>query len=368
MKYLQKVLGFFSKCLAVGTILVVILTHLVFFDSWILSFLMIGLPVAVLLNFFAVVFWAILDPQRARLPLLACVSFLTLITRTYQFDSDTAHSQEVKLSNEFKVLNYNVSGFATLKFGSEKREERAKMLQWIIDSKADILCMPEYYSENAKFDSNKMLRDGGGYKYHIFTSNSEYKQNKSVWGLGVFSKHPIVFAKDTVFTMQNGLLLTDVKIKNDTVRVIAVHLHSMTLSLYTLRNQRELSGFKREGLDTFRRMRDGFVKRGKQFEVLAEWIRDSPYPVVVCGDFNETPYGYVYGNTRALLRNAFEVGGSGFGYTFNKLPYYIRIDHQFFQDSRLKLLDFKTDQSVKYSDHYPLMGTYSIQKPNATTN
>lgn len=363
MKYLHKVLGFFSKCLAVVTILVIILTHLVFSNSWVLGFLMIGLPIAVILNVIAVAYWSIFDAKRIVLPLLACLCSLTLLSRTFQFQTNTTASRGNDQENVFKILNYNVSGFVTPFHGEQRNKVRLEMVNWLIDYQADILCMPEYFSHHARFNVSQMLREEG-YKYSVLTNKARNSDKSLILGLGVFSKYPIVYSKEKVFEMQNGLLLADVKIKKDTVRVIAVHLHSMTLSLYTLRSQRELSGFKREGMDTFRRMRDGFIQRGQQYDLLAQWIRDSPYPVVVCGDFNETPYGYVYGRTRRLLRNAFEEAGSGWGYTFNKLPYFIRIDHQFYDDRRLELLDFKTDQSVKYSDHYPLSGTYSIKKPN----
>jgi endonuclease/exonuclease/phosphatase family metal-dependent hydrolase len=366
MEYLQKVFGFFSKCLAVGTILVIILTHLAFFDSWVLGFLMIGLPVLVILNIMAVVFWAIFNVQQMVFPMLACLCFLTVVSRAYQFRSDAPLHASYDQENAFMVLNYNVSGFSTPFKGNQRGIVRTEMVQWLIDAHADILCMPEYFSHHTRFKVNEILQKEG-YQYNLFTNKALNSDKSLILGLGIFSKYPIVNSKEKVFEMQNGLLLADVKIKKDTVRVIAVHLHSMVLSLYTLRNQREWSGLKREGIDTFKRMRDGFVKRGQQNEILEQWIRESPYPVIVCGDFNETPYGYVYGRTRKMLRNAFEEGGHGFGYTFNKLPYFIRIDHQFYDESRLELLDFKTDQSIKYSDHYPLRGTYLIKKPAETT-
>ena len=64
-------------------------------------------------------------------------------------------------------------------------------------------------------------------------------------------------------------------------------------------------------------------------------IERSPYPVILCGDFNEVPYGYAYGRVRKQLRNAFENSGTGFGFTYNKAPRYIRIDNQFYSNKKV---------------------------------
>jgi endonuclease/exonuclease/phosphatase (EEP) superfamily protein YafD len=108
-------------------------------------------------------------------------------------------------------------------------------------------------------------------------------------------------------------------------------------------------------------MKNGFKRRAEEFTVLQDWIKTSPYPVLVCGDFNEVPYSYIYGELRKSLKNSFEEKGQGFGFSFNHLPYFIRIDHQFYNDKRLSVHDFTTYSKIKYSDHYPIMGTYSFK-------
>lgn len=154
------------------------------------------------------------------------------------------------------------------------------------------------------------------------------------------------------------MIQADIRIGRDTVRVIGLHLYSMTLGLGKLAQQREMEGIKAEGRITLRKMKNGFTRRAEEFTVLQKWIKTSPYPVLVCGDFNEVPYSYIYGQLRKSLSNSFEERGQGFGFTYNHLPYFIRIDHQFYDHERLTLLNFDTYSKVKYSDHYPIMGTY----------
>jgi endonuclease/exonuclease/phosphatase (EEP) superfamily protein YafD len=135
----------------------------------------------------------------------------------------------------------------------------------------------------------------------------------------------------------------------------------MTLKLSNLVQQKKMDGVKRESKITFARMRNGFERRSQEMDALESWINASPYPVIVCGDFNEIPYGYVYSKMRDLLANGFEKKGQGFGFTYNHLPYFIRIDHQFYSEDKLDIHRLKTFRDIKYSDHYPVMGTYSFK-------
>jgi endonuclease/exonuclease/phosphatase family metal-dependent hydrolase len=180
--------------------------------------------------------------------------------------------------------------------------------------------------------------------------------------VAVISKHPIIASRDTVFEAQNGMIQADIKMGDDTIRVIGLHLYSMTLQLRNLVHQKEMDGMAREGKITFRQMRKGFERRAGELAVLESWIKESPYPTVVCGDFNEVPYGYVYGRMKDIMGNSFEEKGKGFGFTYNHIPYFIRIDHQFYSKKTLRVTDFNTYQDVKYSDHYPVSGVYSIRR------
>jgi endonuclease/exonuclease/phosphatase (EEP) superfamily protein YafD len=235
------------------------------------------------------------------------------------------------------------------------------MKSWVSGSAVDILCMPEYLEDGSKlFNLGQTMRNGG-YRYSSRFTDYQGRGRDHYLGLILFSKHPIIHARDTVFEAQNGMIQADIKIGSDTVRVVALHLYSMTLNLGKLANQKEIDGIKAESKVTFQRMRDGFKQRSKEIKVLKTWIKDSPHPVIVCGDFNEVPYGYVYGEVRRDLKNSFEEKGDGFGFTFNELPYFIRIDHQFYTSQELDLLDFKTRTDVKFSDHYPIVGTYQFR-------
>jgi len=361
MKGLQKVFWFFYQCLAFYTVVVFALIYWTPSPNWFLGFLMMSFPVAVALNLISVVFWLFVKPAKAVIPIMVSLLALLFLSRTYSFKNGGETDSSGETKSDFKLMSYNVSSFSTLVNEVGKSDAVQEMENWMVDSGADILCMPEYVNNDGSkiYNTTSYFKDKG-YRYkrlYLTDKFQEYDYN----GMAILSKHPIVFAKDTIFAARNGLVLADIKIGSDTIRVISVHLYSMTLKLYTLVGQKEIRGIKRESRNTLSLLKTGFIQRSQEFETLRSWIESSPHPTIVCGDFNETPYGYVYGQTRKLLSNSFEEKGSGFGYTYNHLPYFIRIDHQFYDKSRLNLVDFKTERSVKFSDHYPLIGRYSFK-------
>ncbi len=364
MKGLLRILLFLSKCIALYTLVVFGLTYWTPSSHWFPGFLMMSFPVAVMLNLVLVIFWLFVKPVNGIVSLFVVLTSLLFLPRTFSFKKpDKLWGEEMQSAN-FSVMNYNVLGFWTLIRDNKDLQEKQmiEMRKWIADSKADILCIPEYFTSRSseRVNVNAYFRNHG-YRYQSALSHPGESSKTNYFGLIIFSRYPIVASRDTNFSETNGLVQADVKIKGDTVRIIAVHLYSMTLKLSTLVKQKKVAGIERESKDVLARMKRGFTNRAQQVQTLRNWIAESPYPLIVCGDFNETPYSYVYGKIREPLANAFEERGSGFGFTFNRIPYFIRIDHQFYDKGKLNLLGFSTERNQKFSDHYPLIGSYSFK-------
>lgn len=364
MKGLKKFLWFLYKCFVFYTLLVCLLIFWNPFSGWLAGFMMMSFPVTMIIHLVSVPIWFVVERKKALLPLSMLLIGSIFLPRTYAFNkSDPAeNSPENKAS--FKVVSYNVRSFMrnfTPRDRWVKRQIR-EMKGWIRDSGADVVCLPEYYEDESDlFDISERLR-GGGYKYQRFYKRNNERRSQGQSGLALISKHPIIASRDTVFEAQNGMIQADIKMGDDTIRIIGLHLYSMTLQLSNLVHQKEMDGMAREGKITFRQMRKGFIRRAGELAVLESWVRESPYPTVVCGDFNEVPYGYVYGRMKDLMGNSFEEKGQGFGFTYNHIPYFIRIDHQFYSKQTLRVTDFTTYSNIKYSDHYPISGVYSIRR------
>lgn len=96
-------------------------------------------------------------------------------------------------------------------------------------------------------------------------------------------------------------------------------------------------------------MKENFRKRAEQADYIAEEIRRSPYPVVVCGDFNDTPASYTYHRMKGALTDGFRDAGKGYQYTFRQLKRIWRIDYIFYSDE-LKGISYDSPDTP-YSDH-----------------
>jgi endonuclease/exonuclease/phosphatase family metal-dependent hydrolase len=99
-------------------------------------------------------------------------------------------------------------------------------------------------------------------------------------------------------------------------------------------------------------------RRAVQANVISTHIQNSSYPVIVCGDFNDTPVSYVYHKIRGGLKYVFVEAGKGCGGIYNgRLPSY-RIDFILFYSS-FNAYNYKR-KKVNLSDHYPVFVTLDL--------
>ena len=111
-----------------------------------------------------------------------------------------------------------------------------------------------------------------------------------------------------------------------------------------------------------RQLKNGFIQRSDQADKLVSHAKKSPYPVILCGDLNDLPYSYSYKRFQRYFKNAFEEKGQGFGFTLNKASLnFLRIDNHFLSDG-IEVKSFETLNNVYHSDHFPILGSYSLKK------
>ena len=78
----------------------------------------------------------------------------------------------------------------------------------------------------------------------------------------------------------------------------------------------------------------------------------SPYPVILTGDFNDTPASFAYRRVTHGLRDAFVEKGSGTSGTYDRLFNMFRIDYILVSEG-VEVLHYYTFDNV-YSDHMPV--------------
>ena len=306
-----------------------------------------------LLNLGALLILAIKRSWRLLLPLLIVLGGLPFLPQLYAWSSD----QPAPTAESFRVVNYNTSFFRASGvfsqgyYSSDKNLLALQITDWIRSNDADIICLQEFFDDTNSeiFNNLQTISASGGYE-HYFLHKSIH-DNGVERGLITFSKFPIV-AKGAIFMSDNrynGATFVDLRINADTIRVINVHLESLSLSERT-RNGSVVSAVKTNA-----------IRKSQQASEVIRCVRQSPYPTLVCGDFNEVPTGFIYRQFGQPLKNAFEQRGSGLGLTYQgdyPTPL-LRIDHQFY-DPTLRIISFTTYYGIGYSDHFPIEARYHL--------
>jgi endonuclease/exonuclease/phosphatase family metal-dependent hydrolase len=174
----------------------------------------------------------------------------------------------------------------------------------------------------------------------------------------MLSKYPIIAKGDVMFdnfaSTDNYCIFADIVKHGDTIRVYNIHLQSIKLQQEDYEMFGATDAVPKEKKSTVRLLIDkltiAYPARAQQALKVIEHMETSPYPVVVCGDFNDTPMSYVYNQFNQKLVDSFLETRFGLGITYAGRVPAGRIDY-IFHDPRLQAQQF-TIQKKAFSDHY----------------
>jgi endonuclease/exonuclease/phosphatase family metal-dependent hydrolase len=342
----MKKLSWFNKILFGCNILVTGLTIIAYVLPFLapklfplLSVLTLILPLFLILNGIFFVYWLLQLKRQVILSGLILLIGITFINKFYKFSSRDAEPEE----KDFTVMSYNVRLFNLFDWIPNKHVGDT-IRAFINEQNPDVLCIQEY-SENAKVD----LR---AYKYKaIFMEGNQIKT-----GQAIFSKYPIFNQGDfKIPEAGNNIIYADIRKGKDTLRVYNIHLQSIKISPDVSEMQDNVEVInKSKSQRLFNRIRDAFKKQQQQAAILVKHKNNCPYPMMVCGDMNNSPFSYVYRNIKGDLYDCFEEAGNGFGQTYKFKYYPARIDY-IFADKKLKVKSFTSFAQFEYSDHFPVM-------------
>lgn len=333
-------------------------------NFWWSGFLAFGIPVVFFVHFFYVYYWLKNGAIKYLIiPFLAMILGANQLNRTISFDFSKVdiYSPRKQFMN---VLSANVRVFNVYEHLLKENPESSKQyMTWLKESDNDILCIQEFYNEknNKVYNTTKQLsRSFPNY----FVKPSAVNRIGAEFGLAIFSKHKIINKGIIEFknTKHNQAIYADVQWNNKIIRVFNIHLESLHINeneLFDINNNTD--EIQKVGKSTIKQLKKGFEIRAIQINMLVEEIKNSPYPVIICGDINDLPYSYSYQSLKNILNNAFEEKGMGIGTTYRgKIPF-LRIDNQFFSDE-FEINSFKIHKEIKHSDHYPISAKYSLKE------
>lgn len=328
--------------------------------NWMFAFAGLVFPYAVMANLFFVLIWMFLWNKLFLMSLLALLICWNRLTNYIQLDKKEVSDQQ---NNEpLKLMSYNVQIFDLYNWKKDHISTKGQdILKLMSTEKPDFLCLQEYHAgKRNKVDISDSIKKHTGLKYsHIAFVNKGGKDMP--YGIATFSRWPVI--KKQVINFDNNLInfciYTDIVVDNDTIRLFNIHLESVRLSredyLYVEelpRNTDSQEIFSENSKKILRKFKRAYINRTPQVIKVKEIINESPYPVVVCGDFNDTPSSYTYHHLSENLLDAFKESGHGVGMTYaGSLPSF-RIDY-ILHDKRIESVNFETLKS-NFSDHYPI--------------
>ena len=325
--------------------------------AWWIGFFGVAYMYLLAANLCFLPFW-LLSTKKKKLIMISLVSILVgwpFIGRNIQFFPKEIAKENINES--VKVLSYNVQAFRQMHPKSADGKKNNRFGFFHQNSDADIICMQEFMISSWEKDlSEKNIR-----KEFSNTPFCQIELPIETSGLATFSKYPII-RKELIYSdnTTNACMYCDLLIGADTVRVYNIHLKSVGFGedereLLNNAVKKDYSGSDIRTVKTIiRQMKNSSSSRAKQVEILTSHIAQSPYQVIICGDFNDPPMSNSYQKVRGNLKDAFIEAGSGRSTTFNigRISSQ-RIDNIFYSDI-FKAYDYASPR-VHLSDHFPIM-------------
>ncbi|MCF0178366.1 MAG: endonuclease/exonuclease/phosphatase family protein [Bacteroidales bacterium] len=241
-----------------------------------------------------------------------------------------------------KIVTYNVGRFAA----SKQDNAMQQILDFVEQENPDILCLQEFRIKG-DLDLESILQQLPYRHYHFFGGNARF-------GNIIFSRYKIINQGELTFKGSTNLCVwADIEKDGQKMRVYNCHLESHGISFTSLIKKISRSGdVSNEVKEVHEKILGTNIRRSEQVNSLVNNISSSPYPAIICGDFNDPPMSYTYHKLKQGCKDSFVEGGKGFSATYSVLWPLLRIDYILIPDK------YEADDTITpripFSDHYPV--------------
>ena len=332
-------------------------------DHPVLACLGLTFPIFLFIEVAFLLFWLLIQQYRAAL--IALVGILLGYGPLHTYLPLHLSNDEAP-EGSFRLLSYNIMGFD----GCKQVDGHNTILDYLAQIDADILCLQEYVVWNRPLltqnDVDRALTPRYPHHHICLVSDREGYGNK----IAVYSKFPILSGRSITFKgSTNGAALFELEVQGDTLTLIGCHLESNKLTAEDKAIYKEmLKDPEKEKVKSGMRLlvnklADANALRAPQADTIAAKVAAHRHrPLIVCGDFNDSPISYVHRVISQGLDDAFVESGNGFGITYNRNHFYFRIDH-ILTSSHLQSYRCSVDNHFKVSDHYPISCWLKFKQP-----
>lgn len=349
MKGLSKLILWANIVLLIATLLSYIAPKIDPEMISIFSFFGLSFPILLLFNLIFVLLWSFINIKNIFIPLITIAIGWVFIKGFIAINTEKPSVN----NQDFSVVSFNISnGLYAYDANSEVKKEKMALMNTFLKRFADedIICLQEV----GPFAVDLLKKNYANYNIHNLGK-----------GAIILSKHPILNKGEISFgTKTNSCLWADIMINLDTFRVYSLHLQSNKISKdaddmvnsANLNDKKTWLGIK----GMLRKYRFHHIKRAQQAKMVKNHILNSRYPVLVCGDFNDTPLSFTYSHISKGMIDAFNERGTGIGTTYSGTIPFLRIDY-ILSSPILRPLRFQVIKE-KLSDHYPIAAVYTYDK------
>ena len=267
-------------------------------------------------------------------------------------ESSFLKKNERDTESALTIATYNVNSFNHEHTGFSCKEIAVYMKELGVD----IFCFQEF-GINHEFGIDSLRTVLSEWPYYYVPSSPA---GESLLQLSVFSRYPIKEKQLVTYPNSNNCSLwCDIDINDQTIRLFNNHLQTTEVSRNKRKLEKELRAddtdrAERAALTLADGLHENFKKRAAQAEHINQLISASPYPTLVCGDFNSLPSSYVYQTVKGeKLNDGFQTYGHGYMYTFRYFKHLLRIDY-ILHSSEFQGVDYFSPD-LEYSDHNPVV-------------
>lgn len=333
MRAMLKQISFWIGVLLSGTLFLACIHYflpLPFFP--ILDAMSIGVPWLMVANLLFLLLSILTRTRLFLLPLAALLIAVVSFGPLYGFGSDKA----LKPADSFTLMSYNTRGFNARGY-YEPPNAGEQIVAFLEEQDPDIICIQEfnrtYLPPFERFDNRMITPAASG-----------------ISPQAIFSKFPILNSDIILFPNSgNNAIFADILRGEDTLRIYNVHLQS-----YQISSRAFLTA--NNGRNFFKRLNSVALKHREQAQIVKDHARKSPYPVIIAGDINATPFSRPYRVLSKGMADSFRKKGKGWGATYylnQTFPY--RIDVVLVSPG-IRVVDH-LNFDIRYSDHLPVQVT-----------
>ena len=336
---------------------------------WFIALLAFFFPLFLILLILFIVFWIFACPRYVLISIIVMLAGWKNIHAFFGF-SLAPHDFLKKDSTSIRIMTWNVRRWDI--FSTKKNRDsghRLQMMDIVGKQNADVLCFQEFYEPDDSTKSNiRYLRNELQFPYYFFSKDYHNRVNKYQTGVVIFSKFPILstlqahFNTDSI-SQTESLIAADLNVHDQTIRIYTAHLQSVLFKPKDFRNVEIIRNADDSMLAASRslakKLRSAVGLRGYQADTVRKRLDACPYPLVICGDFNDVPNSYTYFHIRGKLQDAFIAKSFGIGRSYIHIAPTLRIDYILPSD------EFNVIQSMRlvtpYSDHHAVLTDLQLQ-------